>query len=367
MKQSFEHDVMKDLAEDASAADEAGAFEGEDFDESMDEEADEGFEEESFDAMDEEGFDEDYGDDHECAECSTGFEDDFDGFEEMDEDPAGDGYVDFAGFDEDALVLELADTLDEEDGDAFLRRLLATVSRVAAGVRGAAGHVQRGVRVAQRGADTVVRAAQTVQRVAKRGRQIAGQVGDIAGRFGGIAARVERVAGPASQAGSELASLRLLLRSILGQGKSEADAFDAVADFYAEAEIDAALPVRGAMTARAAIRSQLRRGARLSRALRRGLMRSAVRTSRALVRRRGPTAVRAMPRIARGVARVAARRRLPPQAVATALRRATARAAAQPALLRRLGGVTTARPAHVHGARRLVLQGPVEIVIRPRR
>ena len=173
----------------------------------------------------------------------------------------------------------------------------------------------------------------------------------------------------------------MLLRQILpmlqqraAQGADEMDVFEDLADWYEEEQADEALPVLAGVAARAALRPLIRRGAAVAgRAVRRQLVRGATQAARSLVRRQGPQAVRALPRIARSVGRTAARRGVRPTALPTAIRQTAARVAAQPGLARRLSRPTVAvsrGPARRLGVRsggvprRLVVRGPVEIIVR---
>jgi hypothetical protein len=80
-----------------------------------------------------------------------------------------------------------------------------------------------------------------------------------------------------------------------------------------------------------------------------------------------------LPRIARSVGRTAVRRGAQPAALPTAIRQTAARVATQPGLARRLSrpaagiGRIPARRLGVRGGgapRRLVVRGPVEIIVR---
>jgi hypothetical protein len=194
----------------------------------------------------------------------------------------------------------------------------------------------------------------------------------MAGRAQHVAGRVGRYAQRAAQAQSPLGYLMQLLGQHLNQPASQADemeAFDEVADWYAEEEADAAIPVLAGLAARTIARPLMRAGVRtLSRPIRRALVRTASQAARTLVRR-GPAAVRALPRVARVVARQVAQRRVPVAAAPRVLRRAAAQVAARPRVLRRLarpapsviqgGGVVQAR-SHI---RQIRLRGPVQITI----
>jgi ABC-type transporter Mla subunit MlaD len=342
---------MEELAAETplSSAEEFEEFEG----------MEEGFEESFSNEMD--GFEEDY--------AAEGFEDSFEeGFEDGFEEGFEDGFeAEFAedygdAFEEiDALEDALADALDAEDADEFFRQLLGGISRVA-------GLIGRGTRAAGQVAQTVGRvagqarrAAQTVGRVAGQARRVAGQVQQVAGR----AARARR------PAANLLQQLMPLLQQYAAQGFDELDALEDLADLFAEEEMDEALPVIGAIAARAAVRPLLRTAAaRLSRPLRQQLVRSGTQAARTLARRQGAAAVRALSPIARQVGRTAVRRRLGVRSLPAALRSTTARVAARPTMVQRLsrpvrrGGLRQRRFGRGGDVpRRLVLRGPVEIRI----
>jgi hypothetical protein len=140
------------------------------------------------------------------------------------------------------------------------------------------------------------------------------------------------------------------------------EAFDEVADFFADEEIDAAVPVLAGLAARTVARPLIRAGARrLSQPMRRQLVRGAARAVRTLAQRGGPRAVRALPRITRTVARQVVQRRLPVTAAPRALTRVAQRVAARPAVLRRVAR-PAARAAR-RGMRHIHLRGPVQITI----
>ena len=348
MDQQFESEVMQDLAAEAppSSADaaieelDAAATEGFEAEEGMEEEALEE-EMEGFEEGEEEGFlaEEDYAEDY--------------------AEDLGDVFAEEGAEEADALEEVMADALDAVDSDEFFGRLLSGISQVA-------GLVGRGAGAAGRVTRTVGRAAQTAGRVAGRARRVAGRVGQVAQQVG-------RVAGTAAQA-------RIPLRSLIGQllpmvqqwaqqGFDEADALDELADWFAEEEMDAALPVLAGVAARTVLRPMLGRVAgQIARPLRRQLVRSATQAAQTLLRRRGPRALRALPRIAQSVGRTAVRRRLRPSVLPQAMRRTAAQVAARPRLLRRLTQAPTGViPRRRYGARampqRFILRGPVEIQI----
>lgn len=162
-----------------------------------------------------------------------------------------------------------------------------------------------------------------------------------------------------------LSQILPMLQQHAAQGSNEMDVFEDLADWFEDEGVDEALPVIAGVAARAAIRPIVRRtGTAVGRTAARQVVRSATQAAQTLVRRQGPQAVRALPRIARSVGRAAAR----PAAVAPALRRTAARVAARPVLVQSLS-----RPLPAAGGsfvarrrlpRRVVLRGPVEIVIR---
>jgi hypothetical protein len=242
MDQPFEQDLMEDLADASprSSAEEA-------FDEQTGMEA-EGFAEE--DALSDEmpGFDAGVEEDL-LAEDSAeeGFEAD------VGDDLAEDYAEDYA----EANPLEtmeeaMADALDADDSDEFLRRISRGI-RTAASI---AQRVGRGVGQAARVVGPIASAIPLPQA------QLIGRVANVAGR-------------------------------LLADG---ADEFAALEEMLAFAEdehaVDAAAPVIAGLT----IRTVMPRAARLNRSTRRQLVRSVSQSTRALARRQGPQAVRAVPR-----------------------------------------------------------------------
>lgn len=345
MDQQFESEVMQDLGA------ELPPMAAEDTMEEMEAAESEGFEDD--DAMEEEmeDFEEGVTDPYLGEE---GFEDEF-------ADEAGDVFAEEETDELDALEEVLADALDAADSDEFFGRLLSGISRVA-------GLVGRGAGAARRVARTVGRAAQTAGRVAGRARRVAGQVGRVAGQ-------VSRIAGRASRSSSPLhgliGQLLPMLQQWSQQGADEFDALEDLADWFAEEDLDEALPVLAGLAARAVLRPALRRVAtQLSTPVRRQLVRSATQAARTLVSRQGPQALRALPRIVQSIGRAAARRRLRPATLPRAIRQTTARVAMQPRLVRRLAQpVATDRLVPRQATfgrgmpRRFMVRGPVEIHI----
>ena len=225
----------------------------------------------------------------------------------------------------------IADALDADDSDEFLRRL------------------SRGIRTA----------ASIAQRVGRGVGQVARTVGPIASAIplpqAQLIGRVANIAG-----------------RLLADGADEFAALDEMLAFAEdEHAVDAAAPVIAGLT----IRTIMPRAARLNRTTRRQLVRSVSQSTRALARRQGPQAVRAVPRVVQAVQRTAQRHRMPVQQLPQAVRRAAARVASNPNLVRRLARspsltTSTTRQLRVRtgaGApQRIVISGPVEITIRSR-
>jgi hypothetical protein len=159
------------------------------------------------------------------------------------------------------------------------------------------------------------------------------------------------------------------------QGFDEVEVLEDLADTFAEEdfdeeEIDAALPVIAGIAARVAARPLLQRGAQAAvRAAGRRIVGAATGAARQVVRRQGVRALRTLPRIAQGVARTAARRRMPARALAPTVQRVGRRVAASPQLARRLSrpSALPARPSRTGGTpRTFVIEGPVEVRIASR-
>jgi hypothetical protein len=367
--QQFESDVMHDLMADSPTASADDAFQEDMFDDSFETE---GFEDDAMmDGMeqyDEAG--EDYGD--EAYFDEAGFEDSFDdGFEDSFAEDYGDGFTDeFAEDDMDVMdVMEeaVADTLDADDTDVFLRRLISAVRRVA-------GVVGRGAGVAGR--------------VAGQTQRIAGQVGRVAQGVQGLASAIEGGRPSRQRRGRRVRNVRRIGRVIprlqrhIAQGFDEMDVFDDLVDWFEQEQVDEALPIVSGVTLRTVLCSVFRQiCTRPNRAINRQIVRATTQAAQNLARQQGASAVRALRPIVASVGRVAARRGTTPRALPNAIRQTAARVAAQPALTRRLAQTTNIRTntrtgvvprtrLNISGAgtgripRRLVLDGPVEIIIR---
>ena len=190
----------------------------------------------------------------------------------------------------DSMEDAVADSLDAEDTDEFLRRIRAAAQRVGRAVRSAApvvGRIARGVsRVA-----SVIPLPQ------------AQAIGRIAGAVGRVL--------PAD----------------------ELDALDAVIDFAEEeGAIDAAAPVVAGLAVRRAAPAV----ARAPQAVRAPVVRAATQAARTLMRRAGPQAARVVPPLIRSAIRVLRRRRLPIRALAVGVRRIAQRVTRNPGMVRQL-------------------------------
>ncbi|MGZ8190290.1 MAG: hypothetical protein ACXWTS_03575 [Methylococcaceae bacterium] len=358
MNQQFESDVMHDLMADSPNLSADEAFEEESFGD--------GFEEDSFE---EGGMEEDVMmDDMDQYEEADAYGDESflgdEGFEEGFEEDFGDEFAEEEEMDAmDAMEEVVANAMDAEESDEFLRRLIS-------GIRGVAGAVSRG--------------AGTVGRVAGRAQRVAGQVGRVARSVQSVAGAVSgggEQRGPRGgrrRVGSAVAlqGLLPLLQQHAAQGTNEMDMFEDLVDWFEQEEADEALPIVAGIAARSALRPVIRRGrTTVGRAVNRQIVRGATQAVQNLTRQQGPQAVRALRPIAASIGRVAARRGMRPTALPNAIRRATARVAAQPALTRRLVHTTVrisrrlAPRTHLNVSigsvpRRLVVNGPVEIIIR---
>jgi ABC-type transporter Mla subunit MlaD len=307
---------------------------------------------------------------------------------------AGDAFTDSA----DDMALwnvfeeEVADGLDAADDDEFFGRLLGGLGRAASALgRGAAGSVAGRIgsfaQQAGRVAGQVGQAAQRVSPAAQAAARLARMLGapgaaSALGNIGQFAQGVGRAAGGAQGLFGQLSQL-------LGQGGNAMDAFEDMADLFAEDGVDEALPAVVGLAARAAARGLgFRNLTQVSQAGRRALVRGVAAAARELIRQRGPHAVRALPRLAQAATRVAMRRARTPQQLAQAVRRglpqAARRVAQNPQVVRRLAQperagkpAPLARPksigrgipsAHIDGgARRYTFQGPVTLTISPAR
>ena len=317
MEQRFDEDVMDELAAESPPAS-----------------ADEALN--SLEEVDEDGFaaEDAFADDMQDFEAGTDAElltDD--GFEEGFEADVGDEFAeDYGGANAlDVMEEAIADALEADDSDEFLRRVSRGIRRAASIAR----QVGRGVGQVARVVGPIASAIPIPQA------QLIGRVANVAGR-------------------------------LLADG---ADEFVALEDMLAFAEgegaVDAAAPVIAGLT----IRTVMPRAARLDRTSRRQLVRSVSQSARTLARRYGPRGTRAVPRVVQAVQRTAQRRRMPLRQLPQAVRRTTARVASNPTLMRQLTrsqprstSITPQRRARTGTGvpQRLVFRGPVEITIRSR-
>lgn len=155
-----------------------------------------------------------------------------------------------------------------------------------------------------------------------------------------------------------------VLQRYHSEGLDEAQAFDALAQWFEEEQADLAVPLMAGFAARMVARPLLRQaGTALNARVRRQMVRRAAEAARILARRRGPRAVRALPPLARSVARCALRRALPPRTVPRALQRSATELAARPQLVRHLMHPANPPAPAPRNARRIRIAGPVEITI----
>ncbi len=354
MDQQFEKDVMNDLNADPAISSVEEPFIGDSFEDEF--EADEfeesGLGEDGMELYDEgdEAYSGDYFGEEE-DEFSEGMDSEFsNGFAEEEFDLL------------EALEAAAANALDAEDSDEFVKRLKK-------GVRGIAGAVRRG-RVS--GGRMGGRAKRRKGVAGRRGVQSGlGQLGRGGGYPGGV-----------SDSNVIIELLQQIL-AILNQHlveANESELFEDLADWFEQEEADAALPVLSGIAAREALMPLIRKsGVKGVRELSRQLVKGASHAARTLINNQGPGAVRALAPIGRSIGRTAARKGLKPSALPGALRQTGARVAAQPSLTKRLsrsrrryregrGGRNRLNRLVISGGgapRRLVVNGRVEIIIRP--
>ena len=229
----------------------------------------------------------------------------------------------------DAMETAIADAMEAEDSDEFLRRAV------------------RGIR----------RAAQVAQQVGRG-------VGQVARVVAPIAAAIPL---PQAQA---IARVAQVAGRLLADGADEFEALEEMLAFAEEEDaIDAAAPIIAGLT----VRTIVPRASQLNRTTRRQLVHSVRQSAQTLARRQGAPAVRAVPRVVQAVQRTAQRHRVPAQQLPQAVRRATASVARNPRLVSQLSRATqhasTVSRRYSTGIsagipQRLVIRGPVEITIR---
>jgi hypothetical protein len=366
--QQFESDVMHDLMADSPTASADQAFEEDAYDDGFEEQ---GFEEDGMsDDMDQ------YDERGDAYFEQEEFEEE--GFTESFEDDFSDEFAEEGMNLMDAMEEAVADAMDANDSNEFLRRLIGNIRGVAGAVRRGAGTVRSVAGGVQRVAGQVGRVAQGVQGLAGAVAGSGGQRRQRAGQRGTGQARPRAASGGAGLA-NLLQGLLPMLQQHAAQGANEMDVFDDLADWFEQEQADEALPIVAGVAARAALSPVIRRtGVAAGRAVNRQIVRGTTQAAQNLIRRQGTQAVRALRPIAVSVGRVAVRRGARPNTLPNAIRQATARVASQPTLARQLSQSTT--PAARTGTtprtrltisgggggipRRLVLNGPVEIIIR---
>ncbi len=264
--------------------------------------------------------------------------DEYDQYEDTLENYGAEGYSEDYGEDyfteegySDSIDDLVADALDAQDTEEFLRRL----SRIARRAAGVARRVGRGIGQAARVVAPIASAIPLPQA------QAIGRIANIAGR-------------------------------LMADGADEFELLDNLFDLAEEeGDIDAAAPVIAGLT----VRATMPRVTQAARPVRRQVVRSVTQATRTIVRRQGVPAAREIPQVVRTVQQTAAQRRLPAQQLPQAIRSTAARVAASPQLTRRMAQATRRPPSRVRGRRlgsatgltqRYSVSGPVEIIIRRR-
>jgi len=297
---SFETDVMDDLSFDQAEGPAMGSQAYDDFGDEYDSYDDDGADDEfigslirgvgqlvggasSADEFDEDGYGFDEADFDESFEAY----DEMDGFDQYEDADATDGYEAFS----DAV----ADALDAEDSEEFMR----LIRRAARGIS----------QVARRAAPVLRRVGRTVGQVARTVAPIASAIplpqAQAIGRIANVAGR------------------------LLADGADEFEALDTMIDMAEEYDaIDAAAP----MIAGLALRAAAPRVVAAARPVRRQAVQAVTRSVQTLAQRQGAPAARAAVRVAQSVGR----RPIPARAVAPTVRRVTPQVARRPAQVRQL-------------------------------
>lgn len=312
MDQPFKSSVTHDLIADSPAVSADGMFEDDSYCEGFEDDFEEGMGQDilmdDMNQYDEGAEDYDteayFGDDEFDAE----FEDDFN--DEFAEDSVNDAMS--------ALELAVAEAMDADSNDEFMRRLISGVQRVAG---------KQGIRTG-------------TTRTQERG----------------------------------LSGIIPILQQSAAHGADERELFDDMVDWFEQENTDQALAILGGVVARNALSHITQHsGTRAGRAVNRQIVRSATQAARNLINQQGSQAVRALQPIATSVGRVAARRGMKPAALPDAIRQAATAVASQPALTRRLMQTTlTVRTGNTKTTcrcggsvpRRFVVNGTVDIIIR---
>lgn len=233
----------------------------------------------------------------EYDEYEEGFDegDEFEGAEAYDEYDTYDEFEDVDAYESDffdSFEEAVADAMEAEDTDEFLRRLRRIASRVARGA----------VRVARRVAPVVGRIARTVAPIASA------------------------IPLPQAQAIGRIASLA---GRLMADGADEFEVLDAMIDMADEYDaFDAAAPIIAGLT----LRATTPRLVRAPLPVRRQAVQAVTRTMQNLAHRQGAPAARAAVRLVRAVGQ----RPIPARAIASTVRRVAPQIARRPAQLRQL-------------------------------
>jgi hypothetical protein len=203
----------------------------------------------------------------------------------------------------DAFEDAMADALEAEDSDEFVRRFRRAVRRAVNTARGA-------INV---------------------GRQIGRGIGQVGGAIAPIAGMIPH---PIAQGVSQAARLASVAGRLMADGADEFEAFEEMVDFAEEEDaVDAAAP---ALATLAIHNAMPREAARLSQPARRQLIRTTTQATQALARQQGPQAARAITPILQQARRAVRQRRLPARALPQAVQQISRSVLRNPRLLRRL-------------------------------
>jgi len=295
---------------------------------------------------------------------------------------AAEGPSRFEEFEEDSF-----EDVDLGEEDEFLSRIVGGIGQAVGGLLGAeefdemedlgdveAGEEWEGVESME---DAVADAleAEDTDEFLRRLRRIAGRAVNVARRVGRGVGQVARVVGPIASAiplpqAQAIGRIANIAGRLLADGADEFEAVDELVDMAEDEDIDAAAPVIAGLT----IRRVMPAVSRLPRPARRQLVRGVSQATRTLARRQGPQAVRAVPRIVRTAQRAVRQRRIPARALPQVVRRTAARVARSPQAARRLARPVSGAPGRrgmggmgaPRGGRRFTLRGPVTVTIRGR-
>jgi hypothetical protein len=291
--------------------------------------------------------------------------------------------------------------LDAGEEDEFLSRVIGGIGQVAGSLLGAEEFEEmeewedvdsaEAWDSAESMEDAVADAmeAEDTDEFLRRLRRIAGRAINVARRVGRGVGQVARVVAPIASAvplpqAQAIGRIASIAGRLLADGADEFEVVDELVDLADEEDsIDAAAPLRRCAAAPLITGLTIRRTmpgvSRLPRATRRNLVRSVSQATRTLARRQGPQAARAVPRIVRTAQRAVRQRRIPARAVPQVVRRTAARVARSPQAVRRLAGPAAARPTRIGigggsrascpacgGRGTYTLRGPVRVTIQGR-